>query len=924
MPKFDQALSGTGDYYRRHVQEVLQSLKASESGLSDSEVLRRREAVGPNELIESGGRKALRILWEQLFSALVALLVVAAAASLWLHEYTDAIAILTIVALNTALGFYQDYKAEKALAALKRFDVPNATVRRDGAWVQVSSTELVPGDLIRLTAGDMVPADGRLLEVVNLRAEESTLTGESADVEKQVDVIDSDNVSLGDQLNMVFKGTLVTYGHGVAVVCATGMATELGRIAASLKQVQHGPTPLQRRLGRLGRTLAIIALVIVALVFSVGVFTNQDPRLMLMASLSLAVAIVPEGLPAVATVALALGAMRMFERNALIRRLPAVEALGSVTVICTDKTGTITENRMTVREAHVSGHSLAFASEAAEGAPRQVARDDVDGEALLYATASLCSDVQMNEGAEGGSPNMIGQPTEVALAEVAADRGWTKKAMLRDFPMAAEFAFDSERKRMTTLHHVQPGAMAQLVDYNEWQSAEAIAFTKGAVDFVIDACTTIWQQGRPIAMDEGQRQGVQQAHDRLASTGHRVLAIAVRALAKMPAQPTATQVECDLVLVGLVGLIDPPRIEVRQAVARCRRAGIRPLMITGDHPLTAKSIAQAVGIADGAAPITGVQLAEMSDEELAKALPDVSIFARVAPVDKLRIVGLLEDQGAVVAMTGDGVNDAPALKKADIGVAMGIRGADVSKQAADIVLLDDNFATIVGAVEQGRIVYDNIRKFVQYTMTSNAGEVCVMLIGPLLGMPLPLLPLQILWINLVTDGLPGLALGMEPAERTVMHRPPQPPRATIIDRRMWGDIAWIGLLMGAVSLAAGYYFWVVRGTETEYWRSALFTVLTLAQMGNVLAIRASRDSLFRVGIGSNKPLLGAVLLTLLLQMTVIYVPFMQRVFNTTALAPADLAVCLLVSTAIFWCIEAKKWLARLGRLRSLRQRRRAR
>jgi Ca2+-transporting ATPase len=731
------------------------------------------------------------------------------------------------------------------------------------------------------------------------------------------------------------------------------MKTELGHIARSLQSVESEETPLQRRLAQLGRTLALVAIGIVALVFIAGVVRGEDKRLMLLTSLSLAVAIVPEGLPAVATVALAIGAKRMFHRRALIRRLPAVETLGSVTVICSDKTGTLTENRMTVTVLDVAGQRLeldeshdrekttergdAITGDVDAGlALRQVVAED-SSLALLLAGAAICNDAELErdelpveDGAKDASQTAsmefraVGDPTEAALVLAAARLGLAKNRLLQWLPREAEIPFDSDRKRMTTVHRleanaaeIEPGPLRTALDAIGQLHAPAIAVTKGAVDSILSACDAIWHEQQPQPLDDAWRQRIAETNELHAAQGVRVLGVAIRPLdhrlveqlyqEPIDQRALADSIERDLIFVGMLGMIDPPRPEVAQAVARCRSAGIRPVMITGDHPLTAMHIAEQLNISDDRRVLTGAELEQHSDEELRDRAQTTSVYARVAPKHKLRLVQALQDSGHVVAMTGDGVNDAPALKQAHIGVAMGVIGTDVAKEASQMVLLDDNFATIVSAVEEGRIVYDNIRKFVKYTMTSNAGEIWVMVLGPLMGMPLPLLPLQILWINLVTDGLPGLALALEGAERDTMRRPPYPPNEPVFARGMVRDIAWVGLLMGIVSLAMGYWYWAFHEVLDSHWRTIVFTVLTLAQMGNALSIRSSRDSLFRIGIFSNPSLIAAVSLTFVLQMFVIYWPPLQTLFKTTALTAGELLACFALSTVVFWAAELQKW-----------------
>lgn len=895
------------------VSEVADGLRVDASrGLTTADYGERLAVAGPNELREAGQRSPWQILWEQLSGAMVLLLFGAAVVSLVLHEVTDAIAILIIIVLNAILGFVQDFRAEKALAALKKMAVPTVRVRRDGTVSEVPAVDLVPGDVVLLEAGNSVPADCRVFESFNLKAQEAALTGESDAVEKLVDTLSELDLPVADRNNMLWMGTTVTYGHGTGLVVETGMRTQLGHIAESLQTVKAEPTPLQQRLARMGRSLAILAILIVAVVFVFGLLRGEDPKLMLMTALSLAVAVVPEGLPAVATVALALGARRMFKRNALIRKLPAVETLGSVTVICSDKTGTLTQNRMTVTALDVAGRRVDLTN-----------HDEVSGVvesesavSLLLIAAALCNDAELqpSEADGNGDWTALGDPTETALALAAAEHGLPATELINFLPRVAELPFDSDRKRMTTVHRVDSSGSIDrnirrwaetLLDLDE---SDCIALSKGAVDRLLPRCEFAWSNDEPVELTDEWEQRISKASDGMASHGMRVLGFALRPLDEAPDQTAMKSVESGLIFIGLVGLIDPPREEAKTAVARCRGAGIRPVMITGDHPLTALSIARQLGIADESSEaITGRELSGKTPTDLEPIVESTSVFARVSPKDKLHIVQALQNLDHVVSMTGDGVNDAPALKQAHIGVAMGQTGTDVSKEASEMVLLDDNFATIVNAVEEGRIVYDNIRKFVKYTMTSNAGEVGVMVLGPLLGMPLPLLPLQILWINLVTDGLPGLALAVEPAERNTMRRPPLPLNAGIFGRGMGIDIVWIGLLMAVVSLALGYWSWS-DGTESAHWRTMIFTVLTLSQMGNALATRSDTDSLFRIGVSSNRLLLGSILLTFVLQLAVVYWMPLQTIFKTVPLSGLELLQCLLLSTVVFAAIELKKLL----------------
>ncbi len=652
-------------------------------------------------------------------------------------------------------------------------------------------------------------------------------------------------------------------------------------------------------------------------------------RVLILTSISMAVAAVPEGLPAVVTIALALGAQRMLQRNALIRKLPAVETLGSVTVICSDKTGTLTENRMTVTVVDVAGNSLNLQERLRSFSPT-VSQDDPVEPLLLESPAvvltmaggALCSDASLESVAgEPGTFSSIGDPTEGALVIAAARGGLWKAELDQAFPRVAEVPFDSERKRMTTVHRPVPEKVPALLDPYKDERPDFFApdhylvITKGAVDGLLDVSGWVWTRGEAEPLDEKWRERILKANNDLAQNGMRVLGVAFgqRELGVVDDAVAANlgegPLESDLIFLGMFGMIDPARPEVKEAVREAQTAGIRPVMITGDHPLTASYIASELGIAQHGRTLTGRDLDEMPVEQFESLVEEVPVYARVSPEHKLKIVQALQDRGQIVAMTGDGVNDAPALKKAEIGVAMGITGTDVSKEAADMILLDDNFATIVAAVEEGRRIYDNIRKFIKYTMTSNAGEIWVMLLAPFVGMPLPLTPLQILWVNLVTDGLPGLALTIEPAEKDTMQRPPYPPRENIFGRGMARDILWIGLLMGLVSLAVGYvYYRIDPAASPAVWQTVTFTTLTLAQMGNALATRSERSTIFQIGLLSNKAMLGSVLLTFALQMAVIYMPFLNRAFSTTPLSLRDLLISLAFSTIVFFAVELVKWL----------------
>lgn len=920
------------DWYRLDIPQVIQAQNSNlEQGLSTPEAQRRLAEVGANELVERGSKTIWSILWEQLTGVLVVILIISAGISAFLGEIADAVAILVIVILNAILGLTQEYRAEQAIAALKRLAVPTVRVRRDGQLKEISARDLVPGDIVVLEAGNVVPADGRLIQSSNMRVEEAALTGESVPVEKSISAIHKEKMPLGDQVNMVFMGTVVTYGRGLVLVTNTGMKTELGNIAELIQSVKQEDTPLQRRLDSLAKVLAYISFAIIGIVIILGLIRSQDFRAWLagtetfvqffegdletlfLTGISLAVAAVPEGLPAVVTICLALGSQRMLKRNTLIRKLPAVETLGSVTVICSDKTGTLTENRMTVTVLDVANEDpLSVEMLIQQGKAVLEADSDPQGQppkrtlGLMLKAMALCNDavLAIDADKDGKMERTIGDPTEGALVVAAAKVGLHKTALDKEFPRMAEVPFTSERKRMTTIHKTSPSSSHSV---SPWGNAPYVAFCKGAVDSLLEISTHVWTGDQAVPVDsDGMRERINRANVEKAQNGQRVLGVAYRPVYELPMDAVALEgLEAKLVFLGVAGLLDPPRPEVKEAVKTAKSAGIRPIMITGDHPLTARHIAQDLGISDGGKYLTGHELAHMTEQDLARQVEDVNVYARVSPEHKLNIVQALQAKGQIVAMTGDGVNDAPALKKAEIGVAMGITGTDVSKEAADMVLLDDNFATIVAAIEEGRTIFDNIRKFIKYILSSNVGELFVMFIGPLLGMPLPLVPLQILWINLVTDGLPGIALAIEPAERGIMKRPPYQPGESIFSRGVGRQIVWIGSLLGFISLGLGYLYWL--RDPNGPWQTMVFTTLTLGQMSNVLALRSNTDSLFQIGFASNRAMLGAVILTTILQLFVIYVPFMQHFFETRPLSVTDLLISLAVSSSIFWAIELEKW-----------------
>jgi Ca2+-transporting ATPase len=852
-------------------------------GLSSTDAAGRLADQGPNELTESGGISPWRILWEQFTSTMALILTAAAVVSLSIGSFRDAATILAIVCLFATLGFVQEYRAEQAMRALKRLAVPTVRVRRDGSVSEISSGGLVAGDVILLEAGNVVPADCRLLECYSLKIQESLLTGETEAVEKHIAPLHEDNPPIGDRLNMAWMGTTATTGRAVALVVATGMATELGKIAGMLQSVQNEWTPLQKRLDRLGKVLAALAVAIAAVVFGLGIWRGEPLRDMLMTAVSLAVAAIPEGLPAVVTITLAIGAQRMLKRHALIRKLPAVETLGSITVICTDKTGTLTENRMTV--------TTMISRAALEGGADQ-------GDTALLRTASvLCNDAALRD--EEGRETVVGDPTEGAFLLEAAASGLYRPELEQIFPRVAEVPFDSTIKRMLTIHSViAAGTEYPAIKFLGAVAGDRLVFAKGASDAILSICPA----------DQTLHAAVSQQVDELSAKGQRVLVVAFR-LVKSDQHLDLVECQQNLSLLGLVAMMDPLRGEAHEAVTRCLQAGIRPIMITGDHPLTARTIAEQAGIVSRGGVLVGRELEELGAEGLAGRIGDVSVFSRVSPEHKLLIIQALQEHGEVVAMTGDGVNDAPALKKADIGVAMGIAGTDVAKEAADMVLLDDNFATIVSAVEEGRTIYDNILRFIGFSVSGNLGKIMAVLLLPFLGLPNPLTPLQLLWLNLLTDGLLGLGMGVERPEPDVMSRKPISPTSQIFDRRMIRHTLLTGGIIGLSTILLTRHYW--SSHPGGAWQTVLFTSLAIAQVGQAMAQRSSRESFFRLGMFTNPLLLSMVCAVVFLQAVAVYLPLLQPFFKTAPLDPVTLCWVFVPGIAVFIVLELAKFVARI-------------
>jgi Ca2+-transporting ATPase len=957
-------------YHNLDIAQTAAELKTDiNTGLTAAEAQRRLAEGGRNVLPLGEETSLLKILISQFADVMVLMLLAAVAVSVFLREYSDAIVILVIVVLNAALGTYQEYRAEQALAALSAMQVPRVRIKRDGQVTEISAEELVPGDLVLLQEGDRIPADGRLVVAKSLNIEEAALTGESQPVEKTTSAISETDVPLGDRLNMAFMGTAINFGRGEMIVTGTGLKTELGKIAEMLMGVEEKQTPLQVQIHKLSLTLIRGALVVVALVFVIGLLRGFALDQMLITAIGLAVAAVPEGLPAIITVSLSLGAARMVKRHALIRKLPSVETLGSVTVICSDKTGTLTKNEMTatrlalpgIDDVDVSG--IGYTPEGDFKIGQQSLDPKTDPQVGRFLKAMALDTDAYLERDDSGRFNVVGDTTEGALLVAAQKIGWTRQQLEKDLPRVAELPFSSERKAMTTVHEVIGTHADVLFD------GKYIAITKGAPDRLIDWAKYEHRPEGTVELSPERRKIWYQHVDEMAAQGLRVLGVAYRPLESVPAE-MKPEIERDLNLLGLVGILDPARPEAKEAVKTARQAGIRPIMITGDHALTAEAIAKDLGILrEGERAITGAELEKMDEAQMVAALQRTSAFARVSPEHKLKLVKALQSTGEVAAMTGDGVNDAPALKQADIGVAMGITGTEVSKGAADMVLTDDNFASIVAAVEEGRTIYDNIRKFVRYLLSSNVGEILVMLVAILIGMPIPLLAIQILWINLVTDGLPAIALGFEPGEADVMNRPPRPKGESIFARGLGRQVVVLAVVLAVLTLIGFAYGHLIHGLdpfnahtlgaedkpraelvtlvgEDEVpadWdtmtigervavlegdaaeggghegsegllgaleripRTIAFTVLALGQMFHVAGIHAGESvSFFRVGFKSNRLLLWAILSTFVLQLLVLYVPFLSNILDTYPISLLDLGVSLALAFIVLLATEADR------------------
>jgi len=850
------------DWYKLNISKVAQTLNSSDDGLESNEVRTRLAKFGKNEILDNKDKyKVWRILLNQFSDFMIIILIIAAIVSGIVSDLTDTIIILSIIFINAFIGFIQEYRAEKALDALKNMARSHAEVLRNREVIKINSSELVPGDVISLKSGDIIPADIRFIKIHGLKVDESTLTGESVNTEKNIEVLTDSVLPVGDRANMGFKGTFVTSGRATAFVVETGMRTELGHIA---KMIQKGDrnTPLQKKLAAFGKRLSLIILFICTLIFISGRLRGESLMEMLLLSISLAVAAIPEALPALVTISLALGAKKLVNQHVLVRKLPAVETLGSVSFICTDKTGTLTINKMTVEKVFEIDNSVILPG--------------ISGKNALLSVMALNSDVFKNEDEE-----WIGESTELALVKYALSKNYDKLNLERSYPRIAEIPFDSGRKCMSTLHQTSEGVLV---------------ITKGAIEMLTQT---------PDLKNRNVIAELEQKVNNMSEGGYRVLGYAYKLMERLPDEIIPEQVESSLTLIGFAAMIDPPRKEVKVAISQCKEAGITPVMITGDHKLTATAIASNLGIisANDDLVLTGSELTKLSNEQFQLLVEKVKVYARVDPEQKLRIINALQSQNHFVAMTGDGVNDAPALKTADIGIAMGINGTEVSKEAAHMILLDDNFATVVKAIRHGRKIFDNILKFIKYIMTGNSGEIWAITLAPFFGLPIPLLAIHILWINLVTDGLPGLALASEPAEHNIMRRIPRNPNQNIFGGAMAWHILWVGLLLGLVTL--GVQAWAIKNNNPNG-QTMAFSVLCFSQLGHAMAIRSNKHSVFKTGMFSNKPMILALSITVLLQLLIIYMPALNEIFKTTPLNMKELTITFAASSIVFFAVEIEK------------------
>jgi Ca2+-transporting ATPase len=884
-------------WHTRSTDETFAQLNSGESGLSQSEAAERLAKYGPNEIQAAHRISPWEILLEQFKNVLILILLGATAISFFLGHGVESIVIAVIVLFAVGLGFVQEYRAERAIEALRQMAAPTATILRDGQEMKIPAREVVPGDVVILHTGDRVPADGRLIESINLQIEEAALTGESVPVEKHTDPLPTQDLPVGDRRNMVYAGTAATYGRGRALIVATGMQTEFGKIAQLLQTVETAKTPLQQNLDKVGTALARAAFVVVAIIVALGLLRGQPFMEMLIFGIALAVAVVPEALPAVVTISLAIGVQKMVKRHALIRRLPAVETLGSTSVICSDKTGTLTKDEMTVRKIYVAGQVFDVSGSGyaplGQFSTNGGTKVEPSGELTqLLSAAALASDAKLVKNGNNGSESawdIKGDPTEGALVVAAAKAGLRKEALDETYPRVQEIPFTSESKRMTTLHKTENGTLA---------------YTKGAPEIILENCEFILTQSGVKKLDDAARKQALDVAQSFASNALRVLAIASKPDAALESAQTG------MTFLGLTGMIDPPRPEAKEAIAICEEAGIRPVMITGDHPLTAQAVARELGLLKTGRVVTGAELDGISDEDFKREVETIDVYARVSPAHKLRVVTALQANKHIVAMTGDGVNDAPALKKADIGIAMGITGTDVTKEAAAMTLTDDNFASIVAAVEEGRGVFGNIKKYLMFLLSSNIGEITLMAAATLLGMPLPLTAVQILYVNLATDGLPALALAVDPADKDLMKRKPRNPRTGIFTRPVKYILGIAGLWSGFVNI--NLFIWALNsGRSIEEAMTMTFVSLVAIQFFKAYNHRSEHISVFERPF-RNKWLNRAIVWEFALLLLIVYLPFLHEPFTTYSLPLIDWVIIFAVSATITPVLEFVKWMIRKG------------
>ncbi len=876
-------------WHNLKIEQVFALLNSSVSGLSESETKKRLEQFGYNRLQEKKRKSPIILLLDQFKSFLIVVLIIASCISVVIGEYIEAIAIMVIVILAGVLGFIQEYRAEKALEMLKKMSALKSRVIRDGKEKEIPAEDLVPGDIISLKTGDKIPADSRLVEAINIKVDEASLTGESESVSKTEQLLQGEEIPLGDRKNMLFMGTNVSYGRGKAIVVSTGMNTEFGKIARMLQDVEEQKTPLQISIDRTAKLIGISAIILSVVIGLIGIIRGYSLLEMFIWTVALAVAIVPEALPAVMTISLALGVRRMAKRNALIRKLQAVETLGATSIICSDKTGTLTEDQMTSRKIWVNEHFIDVSGVGYE----PVGDFFIDGNPLtenenihlkkLLTVGALCNDSRLNNSSEGWT--IIGDPTEGALAVAAAKAGINLEEIKTFQPRKDEIPFSSERKRMTTVHSTSEGI---------------IAYSKGALEIILDSCSYVYRDGKEIEISEQNKGEIITSAQQMAESALRVLGLAYRKLN----EHSLKEAETDMIFVGMVGMIDPPRKEVKEAIQVCKDAGIKPIMITGDHKITAIAIAKELGILTSGRTLSGAELDNLSDENFEKIVEEVEVYARVSPSHKLRVIEAFAKNGKIVAMTGDGINDSPALKKADIGIAMGITGTDVSKEASDMILTDDNFVSIVRAVEEGRTIFANIRKFLTYLLSDNMGATLAYVVAMFGGLPLPLTALQILFINLIMDGPNAIALGLEPPEPGIMKHPPREPKANILNRQSLFYIFGVGLWICAITLGI---FILSLGEGKQYAMTMFFVTLIMTRTFNAFNCRSATSSLFKLGLLTNRWIILAFSLTISTMLPILYVPFLQKIFEVVPLSLKNWLIACSASGTVLIVVETVKF-----------------